>query len=123
MGCHFLLQGTFPTQGSSPRVLHWQVDSSPLSPLGSPDHVVTLSSGLRNWFPWRKPHFLPQQQQGSVSLSSRRLPLSFLPGKQVPIPVSLIADDTGVQHLFLCSLLFVYLPWRRIGSDALPVFT
>ena len=39
VGCHFLLQGIFPTQGSSPCVwclLHWQVDSLPLSHPGSP---------------------------------------------------------------------------------------
>ena len=23
MGCHFLLQGIFPTQGSNPHLLHW----------------------------------------------------------------------------------------------------
>ena len=28
---HFLLQGIFPTQGSNPRLLYWQVDSLPLS--------------------------------------------------------------------------------------------
>ena len=31
VGCHFLPQGIFPTQGSNPHLLHWQVDSSPLS--------------------------------------------------------------------------------------------
>ena len=36
VGCHFLLQGIFPTQGSNPRVLCWQVDSLPLSYQGSP---------------------------------------------------------------------------------------
>ena len=39
MGCHFLLQGVFPTQGWNPcfpRLLRWQADSSPLSHLGSP---------------------------------------------------------------------------------------
>ena len=36
VGCHFLLQGIFPTQGSNPRLLHWQADSLPLSHLGSP---------------------------------------------------------------------------------------
>ena len=35
-GCHFLLQGIFPTQGSNPCLLHWQVDSLPLSHEGSP---------------------------------------------------------------------------------------
>ena len=37
MGCHFLLQGIFPTQGLNPcllHLLHWQVDSLPLSHLG-----------------------------------------------------------------------------------------
>ena len=41
-GCHFLLQGIFPTQGSNPRLLHWQVDSLPLHHLGSPDYHLFL---------------------------------------------------------------------------------
>ena len=42
VGCHFLLQGIFPTQGSNPRLpsllrfLHLQAGSSPLNHLGSP---------------------------------------------------------------------------------------
>ena len=31
VGCHFFLQGIFPTQGSNPHLLHWQVDSLLLS--------------------------------------------------------------------------------------------
>ena len=34
-GCHFLLQGIFPTQGSNQHLLHWQADSLPLSYPGS----------------------------------------------------------------------------------------
>ena len=34
-GFHFLLQGIFLTQGSKLHLLHWQVDSLPLSHLGS----------------------------------------------------------------------------------------
>ena len=37
VGCHFLLQGIFPTQGLISCLLcllHWQVDSLPLSYLG-----------------------------------------------------------------------------------------
>ena len=34
VGCHFVLQGIFLTQGLNPRLLHWQVDSLPLSHLG-----------------------------------------------------------------------------------------
>ena len=36
VGCHFLLQGIFPTQGLNPHLLHWQVDSLPLHHLESP---------------------------------------------------------------------------------------
>ena len=39
VGCHFLLQGIFPTQGSNPHLLHllhWQVNTLPLNHLGSP---------------------------------------------------------------------------------------
>ena len=37
VGCHFLLQGIFLIQGSSLHLLHWQVNSLPLSHLGSPN--------------------------------------------------------------------------------------
>ena len=37
VGCHFILQGIFLTQGLNPQFLHWQVDSLPLRHLGSPD--------------------------------------------------------------------------------------
>ena len=39
VGCHFLLQGIFPTQGSNQHslsLLHWQAYSLPLCHLGSP---------------------------------------------------------------------------------------
>ena len=36
VGCHFLLQGIFPTQGSNSYLLHWQVGSLLLSHDGSP---------------------------------------------------------------------------------------
>ena len=39
VGCHFLLQGIFPAQGSNPsllHLLHWQAGSLPLVPQGKP---------------------------------------------------------------------------------------
>ena len=36
VGCWFLLQGIFPTQGSNLHLLHWQADSLPLVPPGKP---------------------------------------------------------------------------------------
>ena len=41
MGCHFLLQEIFPTQGSNPcllHLLHWQADSLPAGPPGKPEN-------------------------------------------------------------------------------------
>ena len=35
--CHLLPQGAFPTQGSNPCLLHWQVSSLPLAPSGKPE--------------------------------------------------------------------------------------
>ena len=36
VGCHFLLQGIFPNQGSNPCLLHWQANSLPVSHQESP---------------------------------------------------------------------------------------
>ena len=36
VGCHFFLQGIFPTQESNLHLLNWRVDSLPLSHQGSP---------------------------------------------------------------------------------------
>ena len=40
VGCHFLLQGIFLSQGSNTCLLHQQVDSLPLSHQGSPNPFV-----------------------------------------------------------------------------------
>ena len=42
VGCHFLLQGIFPTQGLNPWLLNWHVDSLALSHLGSPCNKVQV---------------------------------------------------------------------------------
>ena len=41
-GCHFLLQGIFLSQESSPHLPHWQVDSLPLSYSGSLHFIVAI---------------------------------------------------------------------------------
>ena len=46
VGCHTLLQGIFPIQGSSLHLLcllHWQEDSSPLEPLGLKVQIAEFS--------------------------------------------------------------------------------
>ena len=37
VGCHFLLQGIFSTQGSNSYLLHWQADSLLMDRYGSPN--------------------------------------------------------------------------------------
>ena len=45
MGSHFLVQGILQTQGMNQHLLHWQVDSLPLSHQGSPsDSASQLSA-------------------------------------------------------------------------------
>ena len=45
-GCHFLLQRIFPTQGSNPSLLIWQVNSLPLSHQGRPDFYEQRSQSI-----------------------------------------------------------------------------
>ena len=52
MGCHFLLQEVFPTQGSNPGLLYLlygQVDSLPLSHLRSQYYILNMLWGLPLW--------------------------------------------------------------------------
>ena len=45
-GCHFLLQGIFPTQASNPILclLQWQAESLPLVPPGKPINLISAYS-------------------------------------------------------------------------------
>ena len=40
VGCHVLLQGIFPSQGSNLHLLHWQAYSLPPRHLGSPSGIL-----------------------------------------------------------------------------------
>ena len=57
MGCHFLLQGIFLTQGSSLCLLHWQTDSLPLHHLGRPveEHGKVPSDTVQTVNPFPHP--------------------------------------------------------------------
>ena len=54
VGCHFLFQGIFLTQGSNLGLLHWQADKILylLSLLGSPEYACTLSLKLSQFCYW-----------------------------------------------------------------------
>ena len=69
VGCHVLLQGIFPTQGSNPSLLyllHWQVGSLPLAPPGKPTcwslvsfFLFLLESGFLGGNPGSMCHMTP----------------------------------------------------------------
>ena len=46
VGCHFLLQGIFLTQGLNPCLLHWQVGSLPLCHQRSPGGLHTVQAKI-----------------------------------------------------------------------------
>ena len=48
VGCHFLLQGIFMTQGLGPNLLHWQVDSWPLSHQENHVYIRSECSALKH---------------------------------------------------------------------------
>ena len=56
VGCHTLLQGIFLTQGSSPRLLHWQVSPLPLALPGKPLYTLHIEkskpSQSLTWWRW-----------------------------------------------------------------------
>ena len=55
VGCHFLLQGTFPSWGSNPSLLwllHWPTDSLSLSHLGSLTTSFSRGQILYHWATW-----------------------------------------------------------------------
>ena len=52
VGCHFLLQRIFPTQGLNsclPSLLLWQVGSLSLSHLGNPNQCLPDGKGIVRW--------------------------------------------------------------------------
>ena len=48
VGCHFLLQGIFPTQGSNPGLLHYRQILYHLSYLGSPAAAAAAAKSLQS---------------------------------------------------------------------------
>ena len=78
MDCHFLLQRVFLTHRSNLCLLHWQVDSLPLSHQGA-THYLMLNEGGFLFFCFVL-FFLPSILiKIKISPPSTSLPFSFLP--------------------------------------------
>ena len=123
--CHFLIQEIFPTQGSNLSLLcllHWQVDSSPLSPLESPlklcaflkaaltwkGHLVTISEppGLT----MQPSFFLPEINCGVRTAFSLILMDCYFKTQTTIFVYLLLKLKTFFPHLLIC---ISTLTWGR----------
>ena len=123
MGCHDLLQGIVPAQGSNPhvlRLLHWQAGSLPLGPSGTPlatDFLVTHSCPtLLQPMPGSSDHGISQARILEwVSISLENLPDSGIKpaspaGQEVSLPLSRLGLSISISlhlYLYLSQLLLI----------------
>ena len=82
MGCHFLLLGILPTQGSNLHLLHWQVDSLLPSHLGSPCGPLDVSASLSSQgesvrLGVRVPTFTPTSAESFLSYTGEASPFEL----------------------------------------------
>ena len=99
VGCHFLLPGIFPTQGSNLSLLNWQVDSLQEEAL---DKIFITMAVVTCWF-WH----ISGSWAGKISLL-----LSFLEVQSVPVlmPVAPCPSPAPASHpvsLSLCWTAFM----------------
>ena len=72
VGCHFILQGIFPTQGTKPHLLHllhWQVDSLPLYHQGNP-RLCFKKVKMEHWEVWEIKLFCVETDKMSCTMGS-----------------------------------------------------
>ena len=83
VGCHALLQGIFPTQGSNPSLLclqHWQMGSLPITPPRKPSTFIKPVScrlpetSLQIWEPqlWELPSVIQSWLSGPGAMGRER---------------------------------------------------
>ena len=85
VGCHFFLQGIFPTQRLNPHLLcllHWQVDSLPLNhlipaTLTHRKYQIPLVKNCKDCLNQRGLHFLVNKEHSNISLSEMRWKLQL----------------------------------------------
>ena len=108
VGCHFLLQGIFPIQGSNLSLLHWQADLFTTEPPGKPkDETDSIRSSCV-----QPTHFLPLNWAWTGGGRVSREPSPLLKPK--------VMDGAWGRHLsvqltfsFCCHLL---CPWQPLFS-------
>ena len=106
-GFHFLLQGIFPTQESIPHLLHWQMDSLPLSHLGSPFLYIRF---------WQST-FCVDQKAGETSLRFISHSHSGTIGQDPHRVTDLLSNISCCTnyHVISSHVLSVPLNWLRLS--------
>ena len=120
VGCHFLLWGVFPTQGSNPGLLHWQVDSLLHSHQGSPTEAIELSSMNVHilalfphlcFLPWlflSSSTLYPKHPRLSLCWKLRlKCPVFFLPYSKACITLKLLFMEPSEFLIMLQLFLFL----------------
>ena len=92
VGCHFLLQGIFPTRGPKPDLLHWLVSSLPLESPGKPCGVLIAGKMAGCWY---------QNALLVVNSASRVHLLLF----RLPVIIQSHSDDLYVGQWWSLSML------------------
>ena len=99
MGCNFIFQGFFLTQGLNPGLLHWQVDILLLSHLGSPRN---LQSTLSLWFSQssgtQKSKSSQPPKQGNQGAFTGQQQQKTAPDRKIRIPDTYKVPPTDAQE-------------------------
>ena len=100
VGCHFLLQGIFQTQGSNPCLLHWQVNSFPLSHHGSPESAIHIPISSPFWISFPLDH---HRASGRVPCAKQKVLIQLFSSvaQSCPIlcePLDCCMPDLPVHH-------------------------
>ena len=107
VGCHFLLQGIFPTQGSNPGFPHCRQMLYPLSHQGSPNTVLYCQLYLKKKKPKKLLKWQAQQQQQQQQKTLHRSASHF--GE---FPFSLF-----IRYRFSSYLYMILISWYNFESQ------
>ena len=110
VGCNFLFQGIFSTQGSNPHLLYWQVDSIPHVPPGKPHLIFTYLQIFQFFCVWLISSFIPLQSEKMLDRISIFLDL---------IKICFVVELTGEWSLYTWKEYVILLLWDRMSHKYL----
>ena len=126
VGCHFLLQGIFPTQGSNLCLLcllHWQADSLPLHHLGSFFHIyltycpMQLIFSVNTQIIWPS-NFVPTFHKQVYTGLARNVRFRFRMATTNTSPVIMSCNDAACRNFSrTISTMWFYIPKTHLYCD------